>query len=67
MSLASGGAFPDESPVQEQVTTSCDQARITVILGPAPAMGPTYREPGGEIALHVPRHNKLTNKLRVTP
>ena len=65
MSLAPGGAFPDESPVQEQVTTSCDQARITVILGPAPAMGPTYREPGGEITR--PRHNKLTNKLRVTP
>ena len=37
MSLAPGGDFPDESPVQEQVTTSCDQARITVILGPAPA------------------------------
>ena len=53
MSLAPGGAFPDESPVQ--VTTSCDQARITVILGPPPAMGPTYREPGGEIALHDPQ------------
>ena len=55
MSLAPGGAFPDESPVQVQVTTSCDQARITVILGLAPVLGPTTREPGGEIALHDPQ------------
>ena len=63
MSLAPGGAFPDESPVQEQVTTSCDQARITVILGPGP--GSHLPGAGGEITR--PRHNKLTNKLRVTP